>query len=199
MSRIRTLIASTLTLVGVFAGSQAADAASFDHIDHLALRLQSQSRDLYNNFRVRYRHTSEYSHLMSDAATMYRLASHVHDVAHEGCNLAHLQDDLRQLDRAFHHVEHLVDDIEHDAHYGHFGGHFGGHIYGNTHDIRRKLALMEDTLHHLRDDVEELAHPAIHDPHGHSLGYRPAPVVIGGGSGRGVYIGGRGFGIRIGN
>jgi hypothetical protein len=101
--------------------------------------------------------------------------------------------DLRRLDRLFHHVEELVEHIEHDAYHG------DGHVHGDTHHVRHLMSQMEDTLHHLRADVNELRygnfHPVVpiggHDHgHGHSHG---------GHGGVGVVFGSGGVRIRFGH
>src|SRR5690606_18505186 len=86
-------------------------------------------------------------------AEMRRLASHVHDVAHLG-SFSHLERDVADLDRVFHHIEGLVAEIEHDADHNHFG--HGGHFHGNTRHVRRLLNNMGETLHHLQDDLRDL-------------------------------------------
>ena len=169
----RTIL--TVALAG-FAFAPAAQADTYSHIDGLAVQLQRQATLLDREFTAHYRHTSQYRHLHSDSIQMVRLAGHVHEVAHNHGSLAHLRSDLRQLDRLFHHIEDLVDEIEHTAggfghhdygHYGHghhgFGGYGGGHIDGNSRHVARILRQMEDTLHHLQDDVEQLA--ALEDRH----------------------------------
>ncbi len=155
----------TLALAG-FALTGTATANTYSHIDGLAVQLTRYARQLDQEFTAHYRHTSQFRHLREDARQMIRLAEHIHEVAHHQGSLSHLESDLRQLDRLFHHIEDLVEEIEHNAaglgHYhGHFGSYYGtysgGHIHGNTRHVRRILKSMEDTLHHLHDDVRELA------------------------------------------
>ncbi len=173
----RTIL--TVALAG-FALTGTAQADTYSHIDGLAVRLQQYARLLDREFTAHYRHTSQYRHLHADAYQMMRLAEHVHEVAHHQGSLTHLQSDLRQLDRLFHHIEDLVEDIEHHA--GGFGdlhghGGFHGHIHGNTRHVRRILRAMEDTLHHLQADVDELVeHSHDHHHHGFDAGFR-GPTV----------------------
>ena len=65
--------------------------------------------------------------------------------------LAHLESDLRELDRKFHHLESVFDRVEHNAR---FSG--GGHIHGNTAHVKRLLESIEDSIHHMRSDVADL-------------------------------------------
>ena len=172
---------------------QSVQAQSYEHIDSLALKLQKQSATLYHEFKAHYRHTPGYRHLMNDAAQMYHLAAHLHEVAHHDGDVHHMREDLERLDKRFHHLEDLVDDIEDEAdddddHYAHGRGdyghggygrggrrhlsrhrdyHDGGHIHGNTRHVHNLLEKMEDTLHHLQEDLDEIAE---HD-HGDDLDF----------------------------
>jgi hypothetical protein len=184
----RMVITVVLATTG-FASSAQADV--YRHIDELALRLQQQAQELDREFTLHYRHASQYRHLRSDSREMVELAAHVHDVAHDCGPLTHLQSDLRQLDHLFHHIEDLVAEMEHDARrgdyhsrYGHYGhpGHWGGgyhgrggHIHGDTRHVRRLMKAMEDTLHHLQEDVDELAAAQRAPRFGRAV---PAPVVV---------------------
>lgn len=160
-------VAAIIAVVGITAAGQPAKAASFKHIDRLAVQLASQSKQLSVEFRAHYSHMPHYRHLMSDTAGVRRLANHIHEVAHRG-SLSHMSADLRKLDRSFHHLEGLVNEIERDAYAGPYG--HGGHKHGETSHVRRIMRRMENTLHHLRTDVNEMLHPAIHD-HGHDRDY----------------------------
>jgi hypothetical protein len=146
--------------LAAFALPAAAQADTYSHIDGLALRLQKNTRLLDREFSTHYRHTAGYRHLRSDSVEMARAAGRLHEVAHEHGSLSHLQSDLRQIDRLFHHLEDLVNQIEHEAdfddHHGRFGG-YGGHIHGDTSDVRRLMNSIEDAIHHLQSDLAELA------------------------------------------
>jgi uncharacterized protein YukE len=131
-------------------GSSQASADEFRHIDQLAVKIQRTTKRLINEVR-HYRHTSEYRHLLSDSQEIYRLATHIHDVTHFEGRLAHLESDLRELDRKFHHLESVFDRVEHNAR---FSG--GGHIHGNTAHVKRLLESIEDSIHHMRSDVADL-------------------------------------------
>jgi len=172
MSALRSAVFVAVCTAGWSLSGQAVQAQSFEHVDSLALKLQKQSATLYYEFKNHYQHTPGYRHLMSDAAQMYHLARHLHETAHEEGDVHHMEEDLEKLDSKFHHLEELVEDIEdeadHDDH-GHYGRggrrsfgrgrgfHDGGHVHGNTAHIRTLLNRMEDTLHHLEEDLDELA------------------------------------------
>ncbi|QEG38267.1 hypothetical protein [Roseimaritima ulvae] len=145
----KTIAAFSLAITGLSATSY---ADTYDHIDDLALRVASQSRQVVSETR-HYRHTREYPHLVADAREMARLADHMHEVAHHHGSLSHLEADLNRLDSKFHHLESLFARIERHARHGY------GHIHGNTSHVRSLLHSIEDNLHHLQDDVRSLRRP----------------------------------------
>lgn len=126
-----------------------ANADLYQHIDVLALRIQRTARKLLNE-TVHYRHTPEYRHLVADTQDILRLSTHIHDVTHFEGNLRHLEVDLAELDRQFHHLEAVFDRIEHNAAFGQ------GHIHGNTAHVKRLLNSIEGNIHHIQDDVRSL-------------------------------------------
>lgn len=126
-----------------------ATANADDHIDRMAVRIQKKARTLLKE-TVHYRHTPSYRRLFAETNSLYRLATHIHDVTHFEGNLVHLQADLRDMDAAFHNLEGLFDAIEHSAAYG------AGHIHGNTAHVKRTLNSIERDIHHIRDDVAQL-------------------------------------------
>lgn len=168
MTVVRTtfaaLIASAIALT-----ASSAHADGFDHIDELALQMQRQTRALYSEFRLHYSHAAHAAHLRSDAARLYYLARHIHEVAHFGGSLRHLESDLAQVDALFHHLEELVEHIEDDAFFG------DGHVHGDTEHVEHLMEELEDTIHHLQADVRALRlHQApviIAPPYGHGYGY----------------------------
>lgn len=198
MTLARTTFAAVIVAALSALGAKA-EAASYEHIDTLALRLQNQSSTLYWEFRNHFSHAAHADHLLSDTADMYRLAKHIHEVAHFGSGLNHIAADLDKLDRQFHHLEDLVSHINEDAAFG------GGHVHGNTWHVRRLMRQMENTLHHLRQDVNEMRAPVYDPHHGHGHGVHGAGYGgyggYGGGYGGGVYKSGGisfgGGGIKI--
>ncbi len=185
-SSLKTFAAIAVTFIGMGAFSQTADAASQRHIDRLAVSFQAQARVLMHEFRLHYRHTSQYRHLMSDARDLYYRAAHIHELVHHHGSLHHIERDINKMDTLFHHLEDLVDHIEIHPH---------GHIHGHTGHVARLMARMEDTLHHLQEDVEEML-----DPH---HGHHPVPVIVHPGHGHGhghkvIRFGNDKFSIRFG-
>ncbi len=165
LSKTKSFAAVVVTIVSSVMFSQSADASTYRHIDSLAVRLQGQAREMIGELRLHYRHTGDFQHLLSDAYEVFRLAAHVHEVIHHDDCLPHVRADIDALDRKFHHLENLVAHITHHPH--------GGHVDGNTFHIHQMLAAMEDTLHHLQEDIDELTGPH----HGHGFGATPQYVV----------------------
>jgi len=216
MTIAKTIMMTVAATIAIAAGT--VNAASYEHIDQLALKIQQGSREIYNEFGTHYRHTPEYSHLRSDAATMYHLAAHTHTVAHAHGSLFHLESDLKKLDRAFHHLEDVLGRVEHNARFG------NGHTHGDTRHVRGLLKSVESNIHHLREDIEEMTRVRYrsHDVHGHSVPrismpgysvpgysvpayrvYRTTPYGHGsyhssGHSRGGISYSGNGFSIRVG-
>lgn len=119
---------------------------SFQHIDRLARQLERQARDLHDEVDAHFRPTPQYRHLHNDVEELEQLADHIHDVIHRGASVNHLRADARKLDRLFHHVEDLVQDmgrsrtIDRRAYF----------------HLRQSLSRLEDTVHHLLDDLNRL-------------------------------------------
>lgn len=201
-------MASTARVIGLLIaglvlgmGISQASADEFRHIDQLAVKIQRTTKRLIGEVK-HYRDTAAYCHLMLGSQEIHRLATHIHDMTYFEGRLAHLESDLRELDRKFHHLESVFDRVEHDAH---FGG--GGYIHGNTAHVKRLLNSIEESLHNMRSDVADIRRRgSFHQDE--NYGYSSRPVyrnyysshgsrshvyggigfTIGGGSSR-IYIG----------
>ena len=148
-----TKLFSALTIAIVTLVASQANADIYDHIDRNALKIQQKSRLLFEE-TLHYRHTSEYRRLVIATNELTKLATHIHDVTHFEGNLLHLRSDLADMDRQFHDLEDLFDRIERRASYGH------GHIDGNTAHVKDLLNCIEDSIHHIQEDVDQLVAPA---------------------------------------
>lgn len=189
-----TKLACLIAMTAVSAFATHANADEYSHIDRLAVKIRNNARRITRE-TVHYRHTREYAHMVSDANELYRLADHIHDVTHFEGNLRHLIMDLDQLDRMFHHLEGLFDQVEHNAAYG------DGHVHGNTAHVKRLLNLIENDIHHMREDVNILRRrpviippPACQTIYNHN---RPIRLPYNGYGGRGH--GGHGHGVHGGS
>ncbi|QDT04128.1 hypothetical protein K227x_25160 [Rubripirellula lacrimiformis] len=147
MTPITKIAAALAIILSMSATSAFAD--TYHHIDQLALSIDRETKQLVNETR-HYRHSREYRHLQADARDLSRLASHMHDVAHAEGSLHHLQSDLAEIDSKFHHLESVIGRIEHEANHGH------GHIHGHTSHVHRLLGSIENSIHHLQDDLRSL-------------------------------------------
>lgn len=142
-----------IAVAGFGSFSSQGNAASYEHLDQLAVRLQGQSRELINEIRIHYRHTAEYGRLISDTYEMYRVASRVHALAHTRQSLHQIECDLQRLDRLHDHIQDRISQCAVRPHGGH---RHGGHVHGRTGHVHRLLRCMEETLQHMFADVREM-------------------------------------------
>jgi hypothetical protein len=180
----KTILATTvMTISALFAGTAKAD--HFEHLDGVAIDLRNQASRAAWEVRNNFRGTPEYQHLYRDVYEMYSTANHIHELIDRGVDIDHLRADVRTLDRLFHHVEDVVRNIRPAGDFDFHGRGFRGHLHGamgpSRNDLRRLrglLAEMEDSLHHLNDDLRAFDAPAPVAPI-----VRPVPheVRIGGG------------------
>ncbi len=153
MAFSKTILLATVALACVTFTTTSANADTYHHVDRLAVKMQSQTRELISEFSLHYRHKSGYSHLRNDAIQLYRVAAHVHSVAHQSGNVHHLRDDLQKADRLFHHMERVL---------AHTDRSFGGHMHGAAHHVFELMHDIEMNLHHLKRDIESLDDDAHH-------------------------------------
>lgn len=148
MTLAKSIVLATLALATLAFTAISAKADTYHHIDTLAVQMQSQSRELLREFALHYRHKAGYAHLRSDTLQLYRLATHIHSVAHLRGSIQHLQSDLQQADELFHHLECVLDEADRSV---------GGHVHGSRCHVRDVMRAFADTLHHLQSDVASLA------------------------------------------
>lgn len=147
MNALRPALYSIAALLFV---STTASAASYEHVDRLALRLQSQSRALGREVSRHYRHAAHLGHLIGDTRKIARLSRHIHEVSHRSGNPVHLQNDLTAIDRSLHHFERVLAKIRHNASHG------AGHPHGRTRHVDSLVHTMKETIQHLQTDIHEL-------------------------------------------
>lgn len=180
---MKTAAAMLMTLAGFT--TVPVQAATLQHIDELAFKLERQTQDVNEELRRYFSATPYYRHLLSDVNQMAVLADHIHDVAHHGGDVRHLQHDVNELDELFHHVEEMIDQMQAyrtpyrgvqlgPIRIGH--GYQGG--YANVYAQRlprlcKLVERVEQTLHHLQADLQALT-PVYHDHHHRHIS--PAPV-----------------------
>jgi hypothetical protein len=154
MTFTKTTLTAALALAALTTSSAKAD--TYRHIDTLAVKMQAQSRELLKEVTLHYSHKAGYRHLRSDAIQFYRVATHIHTVAHHSGDVHHLRNDLKKADRLFHHLEQVLEQTDLSFH---------GHNHGNTNHVFRLMHGLETNLHHLKRDIDQLDNAA-HDGHG---------------------------------
>ncbi|TWU07095.1 hypothetical protein CA54_55000 [Symmachiella macrocystis] len=159
--------AFAIATLGLMTGT--ASAASDLHIDDLAAQLQRETAEFGDEIEHHFRFTPSYRHLANDARKMQRLARHIHTVAHHTSARRHIILDLAQLDKIYHHVEGLVDEMDRIAKYRARHG-YRGDAYSlgraETRHLRRTLRRINSTLHHLQEDLHMVPAPVYYE-------YRP--------------------------
>lgn len=113
----------------------------FSHIDDLAMTLESQANTLCLELWYNYQHNPGFNQTYREAYEILTTAKYIHGLEHSG-NRAKMSEAVRELDGLFHHVEGDVARWtgHHHRHLGHGG-------------LTTKLEAVEQTLHHLMDDV----------------------------------------------
>jgi hypothetical protein len=160
---MKTIATTALMLtVGLFANSA---SAADPHLDDLAFSLKQQAALACREVRYGFQRTAAYPHLYKDFYELYTLADHIHDVAHNHGDLRHLKDDVDQLDELFHHTEELTARTG-SVRIVQAGGSCitvpacGG--IASSYHLRKLQAIMvqmEDTIHHLQEDLESELSP----------------------------------------
>lgn len=136
-------------LIAGFAISRAANADVHGHLAGLATKIDRQADRLLDETR-HYRHTANYGRMVAEVAALRAKARHMRITTFTSSNFHHLEEDLRIVDRSFHRVESFFDRAELGAVHGH------GHVHGNTRHVKALLNSMEDTIHHMQEDVASM-------------------------------------------
>ena len=147
IKKIALTFCAALMVVASSAGSAQADI--YQHIDDLAVDIQAKSRLLARQ-SVHYRYTPQYRSIVMCTRKLYRLARHIHEVTHFQGNLVHLQADLQDLEFEFDALENLFDRTELYAARG------CSRVAGNTAHVKELLNALEDCIHLMREDVDQL-------------------------------------------
>lgn len=114
---------------------------SFSHVDDLANRLELQMKMLLLDMHYNYSHNPGFRATYAEAYQLYQVAQYVHAAEHQN-NRTAIQRQLGGMDGLFHHIE---EDVAHWTRHHHVPiGHIGMHA---------RLSQIEDTLHHLMNDV----------------------------------------------
>ena len=152
MTHFITKSVSTMGLLVLTAFASGASANSYHHIEYLAQRVERNSKRLVSEARC-YRHTREYRHLVDDARDMARLADDIQDLARRHGRLSHIASDLAALSRKFHHLEDLIDHIEHGVGVGY------GHVHRPGSGVRELMCAIETDINDIHRAVRFLSQP----------------------------------------
>lgn len=122
----------------------------FSHIDDLAATLESQANDLCLELHYNYQHNPGFRETYREAYEILTTAKYIHGLEHAG-NRDKIRQAVGELDGLFHHVQSDV--AGWTGHHHRPVGHGG---------LTAKLEDVEETLHHLMDDVGVRSAPSGH-------------------------------------
>lgn len=175
MKNLTSKIAVIMTLLGATSIVSTASANDYRRINREAQRIERKATLLAQEV-VHYEAMPQYCHLVDDLEDFVRLSQHITDLVRVSGDLRHIKADVDQLDRTFHHIEGLFDQIERQIARGR------GVKYGNTAHVKRLLNNIEDCIHVMQEDVailEVRAHRAHFDRpvygSGHNHNHRNVP------------------------
>lgn len=153
MKTLATLLVVTATTFS------AADANAADpHLRELADALVAQSSHAVREVKYHFRRAPGGDRMLRTSIEIAELADHIADISRGRVELDHLREDVSQLDGLIHELEELA---EATANTGtrHRGYGYGFHRRVSSYHLRRLARLieeMEDTLHHLGEDLEDI-------------------------------------------
>jgi hypothetical protein len=113
----------------------------FSHIDDLAASLESQANLLCWELYYNYQHNPGYRATYREVYEMAQMAKFIHGLEHAR-NRDRIKEEVVRMDDLFHHIHRDV---------ATWTGHHHRQVGGGG--LTSKLERMEDTLHHLMDDV----------------------------------------------
>jgi hypothetical protein len=142
----------------------------FSHVDDLAIRLEDLANQLCLDLYYNYSHNFEFRVTYAEAYQVLEVARFIHNAEHHQDRAA-IQKRLQGLDDLFHHVQ---DDV--------CGWSRHHHRQIGTLGVLSKMDLLEDTLHHLMNDVGVSQAPGVNEkaprPDDHEEEQAPAPLTL---------------------
>ena len=140
------------------------EAADLEHLDQVAFSIKRQTARICRELNLGFRRAPQYRHLYKDVYAMYQLADHMHEIAHHTNNVRHLRADARELDELMHHVQELFSQSVashaprsitsvHGIHLRYHSGSVGLQGY-HTRRLQTMLESLEDSVHHLLEDLD---------------------------------------------
>ena len=113
----------------------------FSHVDDIAATLEAQANDLCLELHYNYQHNPGFRQTYREAYEILTTAKYIHGLEHSG-NRDKVRQAVSELDGLFHHVQSDV--AGWTGHHHRPVGHGG---------LTSKLEAVQETLHHLMDDV----------------------------------------------
>ncbi|MGC1274642.1 MAG: hypothetical protein WBC44_13130 [Planctomycetaceae bacterium] len=113
----------------------------YSHVDDLAVQLEDRANDMCLEMYDNYQHNPGYKATYREAYQILQKAKYIHGLEHAG-NRDRIRQAVVELDSLFHHVQ---DDVRNWSRHSHY--------YSNAGGLPSKTAAVEDTLHHLMNDV----------------------------------------------
>jgi hypothetical protein len=98
--RLSQIVFCALTLITALAGSTPASADHYRQINRLARRIDNTATSIARESR-NFVDSPHYSCLVAETHQLQQLACHIRDVARDGCDLRHLQNDVINLGNAY--------------------------------------------------------------------------------------------------
>lgn len=117
------------------------DFGGFSHVDRLAQQLESEANLVCLELHYNYQHNPGFQETYREAYEVLTTAKFIHGLEHSG-NRDRMKESARELDALFHHVQ---DDV------ASWTAHHHRHV--SPGGLTSKLENLEETLHHLMDDV----------------------------------------------
>ena len=142
-----------LLIAGAFAlNTSEANARGENELVRLTHTIEDIAAELKEEFRVHFKHSSAYRHLMSDVSEILSEANHIDGMAHDPhSSLRHIKADLVDLDELAHHLHEMIDAVDR--------GCYGGHVDGNTRHVHSLLDSLNGTIHRMERVVAAYAAP----------------------------------------
>lgn len=140
----------------------------YTHIDDLAVQLERQANAMCLEMHYNYQHNRGYRETYREAYEILTTAKYIHGLEHAG-NRDRIRQAVTELDPLFHHVQ---EDVRHWTRHDHRGVGRSG--------LAAKIAAVEETLHHLMNDVgakSEFGQPERATAPPADYDYRQGPII----------------------
>ena len=159
----KMLLAPAALVVGLFGMTGSAKAATWDHVDLMALRLQHQTQELHEEASRHFQNTPVYKSFDETVCKMTELAAHIHNVARARQCVRTLSQDVGQLRQLQYQAERTFLTL---GQWGQLNPVAYRHLGDSLRDSAATISL-------LRRDLRTLEHNQFQNGGGHGVGYPP--------------------------